>query len=543
MSISAHFQRPPQTSFAAVAAEDFYRRGIAEQAAGRLDEAIGLIDRALRLRPDFPEALSAGGFILQGRGHAAGALAFYDRALTLKPDDAIAWFNSGGLLLEHGDAEAALPRLERACALQPGHAGAHCNRGAAFYALGRLEEAEQAYRRAIALDGKSPKAQLNLGNALMRMGRYTEARQAYLRAIGLRPDYALAFRGLGIVNKEMGFFDEAMQAFDTALELEPDSAEGLSNKGCLHLLLGDFARGWEGYEYRWDAGQRPVAIADARFDLDAPGRQAGRKILVVNDHGLGDTIQFFRYVALLGCAGARVSFACPPKMRRLLSSAGVDLEWRDEKDLSGDFDATLAISSLPRACATRLETIPAPIPYLHAEPDRVAFWRERMAGPGPKIGLCWRGNLDFRVDPRRSIPPEALLPLSTAPLANFFCLQKDAGNSELPPELAARMEIFGAEFDAGVDAFLDTAAVMANLDLIVTCDTSIAHLAGALGRPVWVALRHISEWRWMNERADSPWYPTMRLFRCPEGDDWAALFATIAGEIDRIFGDGSSGRP
>ncbi|MCW2284611.1 tetratricopeptide (TPR) repeat protein [Rhodoblastus acidophilus] len=527
---------PSSPRGAAIGAPDhLYRLGMAEQAAGRLDAAIDLLDQALRLRPDFPEALFAGGCILQRKGRAAGALAFYNRALELKPDDALGWFNSGVLLLEHEHVEEALARLERACALRPTHAGAHCNRGAAYFALGRLEEAIEAYGRAIALDGAMANAHLNLGNALMRLGRYREARQAYLRAVALRSDYVLAYCGLGIVNKELGLFDEAMRAFDRALALEPESAEGQSNRGCLQLLLGDFAEGWEGYEYRWDRGRRPVASSPAHFDLADPGSLAGRKILVVNDHGLGDTIQFFRYIVLLARAGAAVTFAGPAKMRRLLASSGVEIAWRDEHDLAGDFDATLAISSLPRACATRRDSIPAPIPYLQAEPERVAFWRERMAGAGPKIGLCWRGNVDFRVDPRRSIPAGRLSPLATAP-AQFFCLQKDPGQEELPQALATRVQLFGDAFDAGADAFIDTAAVMANLDLVITCDTSIAHLAGALGRPVWVALRHISEWRWMNARSDSPWYPTMRLFRCPDGDDWTALFATISAEIGRGFG-------
>lgn len=527
--------RPSQRGAAKSAPEDLYRRGMAEQAAGRLDAAIALLDQALRLRPDFPEALCAGGCILQRKGHAAGALAFYNRALELKPDDAVSWFNSGVLLLEHENAQEALVRLERACKLRPNHAGAQCNRGSAYFALGRSEEAIEAYRRAIALDGAMANAHLNLGNALMRLGRYGEARQSYLRAVARRSDYVLAYCGLGIVNKELGLFDEAMLAFDRALDLELDSAEGQSNRGCLQLLLGDFAPGWEGYEYRWDKGKRPVPISSARFDLADPEGLAGRKILVVNDHGLGDTIQFFRYIVLLARAGADVTFAGPAKMRRLLASSGAEIGWRDEQDVAGDFDATLAISSLPRACATRLESIPAPVPYLRAECERVALWRDRMAGAGPKIGLCWRGNVDFRVDPRRSIPPGKLSPLTRAPAARFFCLQKDPGADELPPELAARVTLFGDAFDAGPDAFIDTAAVMANLDLIITCDTSIAHLAGALGRPVWVALRHISEWRWMNERTDSPWYPTMRLFRCPEGDDWAALFETITDEIARTF--------
>jgi tetratricopeptide (TPR) repeat protein len=520
----------------AAEAQEFYRRGLCEQAAGRIDAAIALFDAALRLKPEFPEALCSGAYILQCRGHAAGALAFYDRALSFNPQDAVAWYNRGCLLLERGDAEAALESLERACALEPGQAGAHSNRGAALYALGRLDDAVEAYRRALALRPDSPEAELNLGNALMRQGRYAAARAAYRRATSLRPDYARAFCGLGIVAKEMGYFSESLQAFDAALRIAPQSEEALSIKGCLQLLLGDFDEGWEGYEYRWAMGARPVPRSDARFDLAHPAAIEGRKLLVVNDHGLGDTIQFFRYVLLLAQAGAEVAFAGPPKLRRLLASSGAPIAWRDEQDFFGAFDAILAISSLPRACATRLETIPAPIPYLRAEPERRRVWGPRLAGPGPKIGLCWRGSQDFRIDPRRSIPPSALAPLAElAPPARFFSLQKGADRDELPAGLSSRLEWSGDECDSGPDAFIDTAAIMADLDLIVTCDTSIAHLAGALGRPVWVALRHVAEWRWLTECADSPWYPTMRLFRCAEGDDWPALFLQIEAEIRRTF--------
>jgi hypothetical protein len=332
----------------------------------------------------------------------------------------------------------------------------------------------------------------------------------------------------------MGRFTEAMRAFDAALRHDPHSDEALANKGCLQLLLGDFAAGWEGYEHRWYEGERLTPISSAKFNLQSPMRLAGRKILVVNDHGLGDTIQFFRYVALLAEAGAEVTFACPPKMWRLLGSSGAKIAWRDVKDQSGEFDATLALSSLPRACETRLETIPAPIPYLSAELDRVAHWRGRMDGEGPRIGMCWSGSSDFRVDPRRSIPPIHLAPLAGLPNARFFSLQKEDVASPFPEKLEPRLIRFDG-VDSGPDGFVDTAAIMANLDLIVTCDTSIAHLAGALGRPVWVALKHIAEWRWMNGRADSPWYPTMRLFHCREGDDWTALFQEIAPEILRNF--------
>jgi tetratricopeptide (TPR) repeat protein len=523
----------PDIQHDAAAARAFFDAGVRAHAAGRVEEGVAAIDAALRIEPDFPEALSFAGFILQQRGHGAGALRFYERALSLRPEDATIWFNRGMIFYGASKLEEARESFARACALRPDAAAYHCNHGAALYELGRLSEAAEIYRRALALDPRLPQTALNLGNALMRLGRYREARAAYLRAVALRPGYALAFCGLGIVAKELGRFDEAMRAFDKALELEPNSEEALSNRGCLQLQLGDFASGWEGYEYRWSRGQRPVPISPARFDLSAPASLASRRILVVNDHGLGDTIQFFRYVVLLARAGAEVTFAGPRKMWRLLSSSGVRVNWREESDLSGDFDDILAISSLPRACKTRLETIPAPTPYLFADGERVQFFRTRFAGEGVKIGLNWRGNVDFRVDPRRSIPPEAFLPLASIDGARLINLQKGACAEELPMALAARLENMGESFDSGPDAFIDTAAIIANLDLVVTCDTSMAHLAGALGRPVWVALRHVSEWRWMVEREDSPWYSSMRLFRCREGDDWTALLGDMAAQIGR----------
>lgn len=511
------------------AARIFYELGLRAQAAARSDEAAALLDEALRRRPEFPEALCAAAFLLQTRGHATGAIAFYDRALSLEPNDPVAWFNRGGLLLAGRRPDEALQSFGRACALKPENAAYHCNRGAALHALGRLAEAVAACELAFSLDPSLAKAALNLGNALMRLGRYGEARDAYRRALAIRPAYALAWSGLGIVAKELGRFDEAMEAFDRARALDPESEEALSNRGCLQLLLGDFASGWEGYENRWSRGKRPVPKSPARFDINAPGGLRGQRILVVNDHGLGDTIQFFRYLTLLARFGAQVTFAGPPKLRRLLSSAGAAIDWREEEDLGGPFNARIAISSLPRAFGTRLETIPAPTPYLFAEAERVALWRERLSGAGGlKIGLCWRGNVDFRVDPRRSIPPEAMLPLLELSGTRFFSLQKGVDPADLPESVASRIETFGEAFDAGGDAFVDTAAVMAGLDLIVSCDTSVAHLAGALGRPVWLALRHVAEWRWLVGRPDSPWYPSMRLFRAPEGDDWPAVFADMA---------------
>ena len=512
-------------------ARALYHRGLKEKAEGRLDDAIAYIDAALAANPDFPEALCSGGYILQTTGHYDGALSFYSRAIELDPDYFDALFNRGCLQFALNRLDLAIADFCRVAELQPNDAGARSNLGAALYQSGRLTESVEALRAALALDPALIEAELNLGSALRRLGREDEAHEAFMRAALLKPDCAEAYCGLGIVARAKGAFREAMDYYDCALTFDPKLEEALSSKGTLQLLLGNFEEGWEGYESRWIDGKRPVPVSGARFDITRPETIAGKRILVVNDHGLGDTIQFFRYVKLLADNGADVTFAGPAKMRRLLATSGAKVIWRDTNDFTGTFDATIAISSLPRAFSTVEKTIPAAVPYLSVEPELVNNWRARMPGDGFKVGLCWRGSQDFRVDPRRSIPTAALAPLAALPGVELYALHMDVGADELPETVAGRVHVFGEGFDRGPDAFVDTAAVMANLDLIVTCDTSIAHLAGALGRPVWVTLRHIAEWRWMCDREDSPWYPTMRLMRAKAGDDWFELYDRIANDI------------
>ena len=512
-------------------ARALYHLGLKEKAEGWLERAIEFFDAALAAQPDFPEALCSGGYILQSTGHFDGALAFYGRAIELDPDYFDALFNRGCLHFALSRLDLAVADFARATELQPTDAGSPSNLGAALYQSGRLAESVEVLQKALALDPALVEAELNLGSALRRLGRDDEAHEAFLRAALLKPDCAEAYCGLGIVARAKGEFKEAMDYYDCALAFDPKLEEALSSKGTLQLLLGNFEEGWEGYESRWIDGQRPVPVSDARFDLAHPETTAGKRVLVVNDHGLGDTIQFFRYVKLLSDHGAEVTCAIPAKLQRLLATSGAKVAWRDTNDFTGAFDATIAISSLPRAFATVEKTIPADVPYLAADAERAEFWRGHMPGKGFKVGLCWRGSQDFRVDPRRSISPSALAPLASLPGVELYALHMDVGADELPAAVRERVHVFGDGFDRGSDAFVDTAAVMANLDLVVTCDTSIAHLAGALGRPVWVTLRHIAEWRWMLERADSPWYPTMRLLRAKTGDDWFELFKHIANDI------------
>ena len=320
-----------------------------------------------------------------------------------------------------------------------------------------------------------------------------------------------------------------MAAFDAAAAL--GSREAIAGKGCLMLTLGDFENGLEGYEARWLRGKSIAEALGTRFETwKGPGRKAER-VLVLNDHGLGDTIQFFRYLPLMAPVGVDATFVCPPRLRRLLSSKA-NVRFADRAPEGESFDAQIALSSLPYAFGTRLETIPAAVPYLAAEAALREMWLKRIGAEGFKIGVVWQGNPDPEADRARSVPLTALEPLAGVAGVRLISLQKGEGEeqlSSLPPSL--RVETLGADFDAGADAFVDTAAAMTCLDLVVTCDTSVAHLAGALAVPVWVALKSDAEWRWLTGRADSPWYPTMRLFRQLRRGMWSDVFEAMAREL------------
>jgi hypothetical protein len=301
------------------------------------------------------------------------------------------------------------------------------------------------------------------------------------------------------------------------------------------LTLGDFENGLEGYEARWLKGKSIEEALGTRFETwKGPGREA-KRVLVLNDHGLGDTMQFFRYLPLMAAVGVDATFVCPPRLRRLLSSKG-NVRFADSPPGMEPFDAQIAISSLPHAFGTRLETIPATVPYLKAEAALRELWLKRIGADGFRIGVVWQGNPDPEADRARSMPLAALAPLAEVAGVRLISLQKGAGEEQLaslPPSM--RVERLSADFDSGADAFVDTAAAMTCLDLIITCDTSIAHLAGALAVPVWVALKSDAEWRWLTGRADSPWYPTMRLFRQMRRGVWSEVFEAMAGQLAKLI--------
>ena len=395
--------------------------------------------------------------------------------------------------------------------VRPRDADVHNSRAGALRKLGRLDESAAAAREAAALTLIAPdfaEAALNLGTALLKLGRTEEALAAYRRASLARPNYPDAFNGAALALRALGRLHQARAAFEEALRL--GCREAISGIGCLDLLMGDFERGWEGYEARWIAGKSLADALGTRFPAWAgPGRN-GESVLVLNDHGLGDTIQFFRYLPMMARAGVAATFVCPAKLHRLLGQrSGVRLV---EKPPDGEaFDAQIPISSLPRAFSTRLDTVPAAIPYLGAESPlgcsengRSADRRSRLQDRRGVARQSQPGGrhraLDATVRCSRRWPCRRNVRL--------ISLQKGYGVEQLDRlPSGMRVETLGDDFDAGPDAFVDAAAAIAHLDLVVTCDTSIAHLAGALGRPVWVALKNDAEWRWLRNREDSPVVP------------------------------------
>lgn len=518
----------------------FYNRGNLLREAGRLDEAIASYDMALTLDPAYPEALRAGGSILCDLGRSQAALEFFDEALRLRPAFVEALIERGNLLQSLDRVEEAVASYDAALGYEPNHADLLNNRGAALHAAGRLEEARTDFDAALRLKPLFPQAWSNQGNLLLKLELLEAGLASYERALELRPGYLDALCGRAVALKEQGRFDEALASFDLALNGDPTSSHVQNNKAALLLLCGEFSFGWELYEHRWIFGQTPKHAIKLPIPEWRGEALAGRSIIVFDEQGLGDAIQFARYLFVLAQQGARVGFFCRVGLHRLFR--GLTNPISLIKDFNPkEFDYQIALCSLPRAFETRLATIPARASYLRAEDTLAQKWAAHIGPQGFKIGICWRGSSNIKADSARSIPLSCFASLSDIAGVRLISLQK-MDDDLISEESAAAvgpslwLECLGADFDAGPDRLIDAAAAMQNLDLIITCDTSIAHLAGALGRPVWVLLKEVPDWRWLLERDDSPWYPTMRLFRQKKRGDWPEVFRRVARAMRDVMG-------
>ena len=497
--------------------------------SGRKDEAEALLRAALKAKPDSAPALLNYGILLEELARHEEAAAAFERAVMLRPDFTAALYNLGNVQNTLERFDQALESYDRLLAIEPGHAQALSNRGGALRSLGRFAEAMDSYDGALVLLPDNPAIWQNRGNLLRERKRGLEAVASHDRALALEPHNAGGWDDRGAALWELRRIDEAMASFDRAIAADPGHVAAYFHKATCLLLLGRFAEGWRMLEWR---RKIPAAMAAARNypQKEWTGKEDinGKTLLLWWEEGLGDTIMFFRYALLARAHGARVIVSVPDAMMRLFSDADAGVEVIGEAQTPPHFDFHIPFLSLPLAFATAFDAIPAPVPYLRAEPARVKAWAGRIGSNGFRIGIVWATTTSRSLG--RSFPLRQLEGVAKIPGVRLISLQKRDGIGELdhlPPDM--RVEVF--PFDQNSDAFLDSAAMMENLDLVISADTAAAHLAGALGRPAWLALQFAADWRWFLDRADSPWYPTMRLFRQKADGDWTGVFADIAAAL------------
>lgn len=545
-------------------AEGYVHRARVLESMARHSEALRDMDKALSLHNDPALMLNRGALLLQLHRERE-ALGTFDKAIAAGMDRAVAWFNRGIALTALSRPEEALASYDEALLRQPDFIHALINRGLVLETLQRPLEALASYDRALDIDPLSSEAKTNRTSLLVRLDRRDEAMAEYDALVAREPNNPSNYSNRGALLKTMGLPEPAIADFDKAIALSPDDPALLSNRaitlqsvgrfeealadyaralplatptdallfnyGVLLLQLGRFAEGLPLYENRRFRAV-PADLDTARLWHGPSQGVDGKTVLVYAEQGLGDIIQLCRYLIDLSAMGAKVIFAVRDPMVRLLRSLPVPVTFITENTRPASYDFHVAAGSLPLAFGTRLETIPAPVPYLKAEPERVALWRQRLGSHGFRIAISWQGKIHSINDPFRAFPVSVLAPLAALPGVRLISLQMGEGAEQLDT-LPAGMTVErpGDDFDAGFDAFIDSAAVMEACDLVISCDTSIAHLAGALGRPVWTALKSIPEWRWLLDRDDSPWYPTMRLFRQPRANDWEGVVAAMTRDL------------
>jgi tetratricopeptide (TPR) repeat protein len=522
---------------------------------GGVDEGAALLRRAIEIDPsasqyrmnlalayanagrrtEAAQAFGDLGNFWQVQGHVAESLAAYDGALKVMPNHAAILSNRGSALNRLGRYDEAIQTLRQALAVDPELPEGHNNLGSALFGQGKFEAAVDAFEAALRLRPDYPDALNNLGLALQQLGANTEAVAAIRRALQIVPDSAEAAVNLGNAFLSLRDLDQAVASYRRAIAARPDYALAHWNLALALLAAGRYSEGWREYEWRWrwpEFGETARQFAVPEWRGESP-EMVGGKLLITAEQGLGDTIQFCRYLPLLARRGYRVIAEVQRPLHTLLwfsfARDGIAVIPRGEtpQHIEGDlaFAAHAPLGSLPLLFGTEFDRIPAEVPYLSADPERVRRWRARL-GSGYRVGIAWAGRGRHRHDGERSIDLESLAPLAAVPGVRLYSLQKGFAERAIAAT-GLPVEPLGEEL---VD-LAETAAVMMVLDLVVTVDTAVAHLAGALGRRAWVLIPSLPDWRWLDRRADSPWYPTLRLYRQDRSGDWDEVIARIADDL------------
>jgi tetratricopeptide (TPR) repeat protein len=523
--------------------EAYVNRSAVLTKLGYFADALADCEQALRLRPDRPDGHLRRAEVLAGLDRHVESLAVYDHAAERWPHLAAIHQGRGAELLALQRPAEALAEYDRVIQLQPDNVEAHLGRGIALQALDRFDQALMGFDRALALKPDSPEAHFGRGNVLAALDDLGAALESYDRAVQMRRDYAEACSNRGAVYLRLRQMAAAAASYDQALAAKPDYADAHYNKSMVLLLSGQYAEGWAEFEWRWKISAASVRhdirdFRESRWYGDEP--ITGKTILLHSEQGLGDTLQFCRFASLVAGLGARVILEVPKPLVSLL--AGLPgVSWVVARgDALPAFDCWCPLMSLPLAFKTTLADIPAQVPYLKGQDGQLRLWADRLGAPSRRrVGLVWSGG--FRPNQpelhathnRRNIPLKKLVALNR-PDIEFFSLQKgQPAESELAQLVAERWD--GprlADFTSLIHDFSDTAALIEQLDLIISVDTSTAHLAGALGKPVWILNRYDTCWRWMLERTDSPWYPTAKLYRQKIPGDWDEVVQRVARDLD-----------
>ena len=505
--------------------------GLIAHGVGQNDLAVDSLRQAARLKPGDVQVLTNLGIVLEAQGKLHEALVSFRQAVQAGPTYAPAQGALGNVLRQLGKVDEALAYCKEAVRLAPDNPETHNNLGSALLDQGNIADADACFRQALQLEPGYLKARSNLGATFIEQGKLDEAIACLNEVLRVQPDHAGAQLNLGNAFREMGKLSDAVACYRSALRQNENPADAHLNLGIIGLLRGDFEHAWPEYEWRWQRRESPPR--PFRQSLWDGSSLNGRTILLHAEQGLGDTIQFIRYAPLVKARGGPVIVECQHALLPILARCqGVD-QWIGAGSALPDFDVHAPLLSLPRIMGATLGTIPADVPYVFADPELIERWRrEFQTIPGFKVGIAWQGSPKNKKDRQRSIPLLEFAPLAQIPGVRFFSLQKGLG-AEQTRDVANRFTVadLGGRLDEQRGAFMDTAAVMKNLDLVVTSDTATAHLAGALGVPVWVALSFMPDWRWLLDRDDSPWYPTMRLFRQETRGEWASVFERMAGEL------------
>ncbi|HYV39537.1 MAG TPA: tetratricopeptide repeat-containing glycosyltransferase family protein [Gemmataceae bacterium] len=510
---------------------------------GAYAQAEQLYSQVLQMDPGHADAHHLLGVLAYQTGRFDQAIASIHKALALTPTAAHYHSNLGLAYRALRQFDQAVVCFREALTCDPQYADAHNGLGDVLRTQGRLDEAVRHCQRALQISPDFADAHNNLGNALFLQGKADQAIVCYQEALRRRPNFALAHTNLGNAYRSRGRYDDALACVETALRIEPELPLARWNRSVLWLLRGDFERGWPEYEWRW------THYAHARRQFAQPRWDGsplhGRTILLYAEQGLGDSFHFIRYVPLVRERGGKVIMECPRPLRNVLAGcAGIDQLVATGAELPS-FDVQAALLSLPSIFRTTMATIPRTVPYLQANPELVDQWRRDLAiilplpasgrgigGEGIfKIGITWQTDPSHQ-EHTRAMPLTQFAGLGRIPGVKLISLQKGPGTEQLA-DLGGAFEVMdlGARLDEKAGAFMDTAAIMKNLDLVISCDTAIPHLAGALGVPVWIALPFVPEWRWLLHREDSPWYPTMRLFRQTQLGRWDDVFERMAAEL------------